>query len=326
MPDTLDVLILEDNVSDAKLIAHELRMAGFDAQWRRVETERDYLAALDDPPDIVLADYNLPQFSVPEALALLRQRDLDIPVIVITGSLGDEQAAACIRQGAADYLLKDRLGRLGEAVRRALEEQRLRALRHAAEEALRASEEALRQSEARYRQFSELTSDYCYALDVHHDRSTTVAWATASFTQLTGRVPGDVMAPDAWARLIHADDLAVFLRQQEAMRAGGADAAEFRVVTAGGDIRWLRHHVRAEWDEAHERLTHVYGAAQDITEYHKAGDHIRFQASLLENAGEAVIATDLQGQIIYWNRAAEDLYGWAAAETLGRDISGYPAP
>ena len=100
--------------------------AGFAPDWQRVETESDYLAQLDPPPDVILADYALPHFSGLEALRLLRERSLTIPFILITGAAGEEAAVNALQKGADDYLLKDRLARLGRAVKRALEQQALR--------------------------------------------------------------------------------------------------------------------------------------------------------------------------------------------------------
>ncbi len=144
MPTPLRVLILEDNPADAELMLHELRRAGFDPAWQRVETEADYLARLDPTLDLILADYSLPQFDGLRALQLLRAQGLDIPFIIVSGSISEEVAVECMKQGAADYLLKDRLARLGPAVAHALEQKRLREERQRAEERLRESEERFR--------------------------------------------------------------------------------------------------------------------------------------------------------------------------------------
>src|SRR5262249_51789284 len=90
------------------------------------QTESDYLAELERSPDLILADYSLPRFNALRALELLRERGLDVPFIVVTGTIGEEQAVECIKRGAADYLLKDRVGRLGAAVRAAVEQRQLR--------------------------------------------------------------------------------------------------------------------------------------------------------------------------------------------------------
>jgi len=144
MPIPLRVLILEDRPADAQLILHELRQAGFDPEWQRVETEEEYLAALHPALDIILSDYKLPQFDGLSALRLLRARGLDIPFILISGTIGEDLAVECIKQGADDYLLKDRLTRLGSAVKSALEQKRLREERKLAEAALWETESQLR--------------------------------------------------------------------------------------------------------------------------------------------------------------------------------------
>jgi signal transduction histidine kinase/FixJ family two-component response regulator len=138
MPRPLRVLILEDRPADAELMAVELERAGFQFEWQRVDTEADYLTHLDTNPDVILADHNLPQFDAPRALDRLTERGLDIPFIVVTGSISEEVAVQRIKQGAADYLLKDRMARLGHSVMRALEEKKLREKKRRAEADLQA--------------------------------------------------------------------------------------------------------------------------------------------------------------------------------------------
>jgi len=120
----LHALLVEDSQADAELMMHELHQSGFDMTWDRVDTELDYLECLEKSPAIILADYHLPQFSGPRALELLQQRGLGIPFIVVSGTVGEEAAAAVVKQGAADYVLKNRLQRLGSAVMRALQGER----------------------------------------------------------------------------------------------------------------------------------------------------------------------------------------------------------
>ena len=145
MATPLRVLILEDQPVDAELTLHELRRADFAPEWVRVETEQDYLAHLDPALDLILADYTLPQFDAERALHLLQESGLDIPFIVVSGSVDEEVIVERMRQGATDYLLKDRLSRLGPAVRRALEEHRLRGEKRRAEGALQESERQTRE-------------------------------------------------------------------------------------------------------------------------------------------------------------------------------------
>jgi PAS domain S-box-containing protein len=136
MTQPLRILIVEDNAGDAELLLRELRRAGFDPEGKRVDTEAEYLTNLDPALDIILSDYSMPQFSGLRALELLKERGLEIPFILVSATIGEESAVSAMRSGAADYLLKDRLARLGQAVEHALEQKRLRDERRRAEEAL----------------------------------------------------------------------------------------------------------------------------------------------------------------------------------------------
>jgi len=131
------ILILEDTKSDMELILHELRRAGFDPSYRHAENEAEYVAGLDPGLDVILADYNLPQFDALHALRLLQERGLRVPFIVATASISEEAAVTCMRNGATDYLLKDRLARLGPAVRQALEARKEHEAKLRAEEQIR---------------------------------------------------------------------------------------------------------------------------------------------------------------------------------------------
>lgn len=134
---TLRLLIVEDDPTDAELVIRELRKSGFDPQFRRVDTREAFMSGLaEDRPDVVIYDHNLPHFSSSEALQLAQRSDLGIPFIIVSHAIGDEEAVALMRGGAADYLLKDRLGRLGESVRHALEQRRLREEHTAARNAI----------------------------------------------------------------------------------------------------------------------------------------------------------------------------------------------
>jgi two-component sensor histidine kinase len=137
-PAAIRVLIVEDRPEDAELMAHELRRSGFDVRYQRVDVADEFAAALATQPDLILSDYNMPQFSGAHALSILRESGLDIPMIVVTGSISEEVAVDCMKQGASDYLLKDRLTRLGQAARTALEQKRSRDNERAAVQSVRA--------------------------------------------------------------------------------------------------------------------------------------------------------------------------------------------
>ncbi len=151
MPRVLRTLLLEDSQADARLVLHALRQSGFDVQSERVESESDYLAHLGSGWDVILSDYNMPQFDALQALQLLREREPEIPFIIVSGTIGEDIAVQAMQQGAADYLLKDRLGRLGQAVTHALEQKRLRAEARQADQERRAAADAIAKQNERLR-------------------------------------------------------------------------------------------------------------------------------------------------------------------------------
>lgn len=137
--------MLEDVASDAELVEYELRKAGLAFTIRRVDTREGFLQEIKKrTPDVILADYHLPSFDGLSALELAREICPDPPFIIVSGALGEEVAVDTLKQGATDYVLKQRMTRLGAAVERALQEAEVRRQRQQAQERLRESEERFR--------------------------------------------------------------------------------------------------------------------------------------------------------------------------------------
>src|SRR5689334_19028096 len=140
----LQVLIVEDRASDAELMAKELQRAGFNVDWQRVDNERDFRMRLTPGLDLILSDYNVPGFGAVPAMQAVQESRADVPLIIVSGSIGDEKAAESLKLGATDYILKDRMARLGPAVERALRDRKTRQEKARAEASLRISEEQMR--------------------------------------------------------------------------------------------------------------------------------------------------------------------------------------
>jgi signal transduction histidine kinase len=148
----LQVLVVEDNPTDIELTMHALQRGGFDAACAVVQTREEFTERLRHADyDVILAGYNLPSWNGMETVEVLREEGLDIPVIVVSGYLGELRAVECIKQGAADYVLKDHLLRLPDAVGRALREKKLR-------EAQRRNQEDLARSNRDLEQFAYVAS------------------------------------------------------------------------------------------------------------------------------------------------------------------------
>jgi signal transduction histidine kinase len=147
MSDALHILMVEDSATDAMLIVHQLQRTGRRIEFERVETGEGMRAALGRRAwDAVTSDWSMPKFTAPAALAMLKELHLDLPFIIVSGTIGEESAIDAMRAGAHDFVLKDRLGRLAPALERELRERQERAARRHAESALSESERRLREA------------------------------------------------------------------------------------------------------------------------------------------------------------------------------------
>ncbi len=145
MAKPLRVLIVEDSPDDADLLVRELRKGGFEPEWKRVETQREMGEALAGGEwDVIISDYTMPRFSAPAALEFMQASGLDLPFLIVSGTVGEETAVAAMRAGAQDFLLKSQLSRLVPAVERGLRDAEEQWRRRAAEQALRESEARMR--------------------------------------------------------------------------------------------------------------------------------------------------------------------------------------
>jgi CheY-like chemotaxis protein len=144
----LRILIAEDSPDDAAMLLRALHAGGYLPQHRVVNTGPDMLAALESQDwDLVISDHNMPGFGAMEALKIVRQRDIDIPFIVFSGSIGEEAAVTLLKAGAQDFVIKDKMARLLPAVERELREARYRMDRRRAHATLAKSEHRLAEAQ-----------------------------------------------------------------------------------------------------------------------------------------------------------------------------------
>jgi signal transduction histidine kinase len=156
---SLRVLLVEDNPTDVELVLLALRKDGFDVSSDVVQTVEEFTLRVQAAAyDVILADYNLPKWSGIEALEVLHRHNLDVPLIVVTGYLGEEKAVACIKQGATDFVLKDHLARLPISIRWALAEKELREHRRQSERELAGKVAELARSNTELEEFAYVAS------------------------------------------------------------------------------------------------------------------------------------------------------------------------
>lgn len=187
MKPTLRVLLVEDSEIDAQLILRQISVAGYSLETTRVDNEEDYRKALAEGNwDLLVCDYQLPQFDAPSALALLKQSGLDLPFIVVSGSISTDLAVEMMRRGANDYLLKGDMARFLPAIERELREAARRREYRAAEQARHRAEEAQRISDERYREIYNTTTDLVVCTDIAEDGTPRFSHCNATSERILG--------------------------------------------------------------------------------------------------------------------------------------------
>jgi PAS domain S-box-containing protein/putative nucleotidyltransferase with HDIG domain len=273
----LNILLLEDRPADAELLLFELQDAGYEADWQRVDSEVDYVEALGKMPDVILADFSLPQFTALRALKLLKERQLDIPFIVVTGTISEEVAVDCMKQGATDYLLKDRLSRLGQAIDRALEQKRLRDEKNI-------SQAALRMSEVRFRSLVQNLSDI---ITVHTDKST-ITYESPSASRVLGYPSGYLIGKEPLS-LTHPDDRDHVFKFIQALITGEPTepAVEYRFRHAKG--HWIYLESTASNLLGTHEVEGIVLTSRDVTERKRSEEQLHEAHLELADAYDATI-------------------------------------
>ncbi len=305
------VLILEDSRSDAALMVDALRRAGFDPKWERVEDEPAFAARLAPELDLILSDYNLPTYSGLQAIRLVRSRGLDIPFILVSGSIGEDYAVEAMRAGADDYLLKDRMARLGPAIHTALERRRLRDAKERAE-ASRGTSEVL------YRSIFEgaaegilLSTLEGYLLAANPAAAQILGYDSPEELVSSVTNPGHRLyaEPDARRALFERVKL-----------DGEVHGYETRGLRKDGTPLWVSLSARLVGGDR-GGTSHVLTMIADISERRRADEARAHLAAIVENSNDAIIGRSLDGAITSWNAGAERMLGYTASEALGRQVS-----
>lgn len=317
MDDSISILHLEDSPADALLVERALAKGEISAKCHRVADRKaleEALGAVDW--HLVLSDYNIPGLSFEGALEIIRRHRPDVPLIVVSGCLGEERAVSLLKQGVTDFVLKDSLGRLAPSIRRSLREAEENRARAAAERKLRESELRLRMT----LEAAELVGwDW------------TLASGDFQETGPVGLVYGHSADYrhrefDAFIADIHPEDRNRVRQELETTaqdRSTPSISLEFRITDGLGDLRWLEAVCNVLGDDTNTPQ-HVLGIVRDITSKKRIDDSLREQLelrnSLMEAIPSAICYKDELGRYQGCNKAFEELFQRPRAEVVGKTI------
>jgi PAS domain S-box-containing protein len=305
MGQLLRIMLVDSSDRDAAHVMSVIDAAGLQAQFTHV---RDRAAFLEQLPrqswDLLLCECRIDDLSAQELIALLRRRELSIPVIVVCRGVGEALAVSVMHAGAHDFVSKQDLSRLVPAIERELAEQAVH----------RRADRILRETEQRFRQLSDNIQGVFWMLDAQAEQT---LYLSPSFEEVWER-PAQLMlaSPRFLLSTIHPEDLGSI---QQILDEQGWTALnhDYRIVLADGSERWIHTRCFAVPDEPGER-PRIAGISADITAQKQLAQEKEMMARALEQSADAVMITDVQGQIIYVNQAFEDLSGYAKEEVLGQ--------
>jgi len=264
----LGVLIIEDSEPDTELMLHELRRGGYEPISERVETLEAMEAALKRKEwDIILSDFNMPRFSAPAALEKLKESGLDLPFIVISGTIGESVAVSIMKSGASDYVMKDNLARLVPAVERELREAEGRRERRRADEALRESEEM-------YKALVNTSPDSMIITDLEG----TITYASPRSLELNGcQDAGEMLGKRAFMFIAPEDHERAMINLQKTLDEGSVRNIEYRLQKKDG-TRFFGEMSAALIHDAKGKQKAFMAVFRDITDRKQAEE--RLQQSL----------------------------------------------
>lgn len=308
MSNTLRVLLVEANDADAQALIAEMRKGGYIPEYQCLASFSALRHVLVEQSwDLVLSDYRFSDFTAIELLDLVRELGLDLPVIIVSGTDGEETAVEAMHAGAHDYLLKGRLERLNPAIERELAELELHREHKRAQT-------ALNESEQRFHQLTEAIPEVFWLIDASEQR---LIYLSSAFEKIWERPPS-LMFDDLNALLdtVHPDD---FQRVEAVLEREGwlGFKCEYRIQLPDDEERWISTRSFPIFDQK-GRVCRIAGLSLDITERKGLEIETKNLTRALEQSADSVLITDIRCEIIYVNTAFEDMTGYNREEVLGK--------
>ena len=314
-PQSLHVLMVEDSEDDALLIIRELKKGGYNPVHERVETAAAMKKALQEKQwDIILCDYKIPKFSGAHAIALLQETNIDIPLIIVSGTIGEETALECMRSGAHDYIMKNNLSRLCLAVGRELEEAEVIVQR-------KRMGEDLEESENKYRLSFENVTDVIYTID----KDLNILSVSPSVERVLGYKPqdfigqpvsalGNILTPESFEQAIA--NISVILKGET------ISLMVYRFIAKDGTIKYGE--VSGSPMMRNGKIIGIISVARNITERKRAENALqvseKYFKEITENSSDIIVITDKNGDIKYCSRSTERFTGYKPEELIGRNV------
>ena len=308
-PQNLRTLIIDDSEDDVLLLLRELKRGGYNPEFQRIDNSPAMKKALQEKQwDIILCDYKMPNFSAPAAIVLLKETKTDIPIIVISGNIGEEIAIECMRLGAQDYIMKSSLSRLCPAIARETEEAKKR----------KRSEEELSQSEEKYRSVLENMQEGYFEVDLAGNYT----FFNDSLCQIHGYPKEELMGMNNRQYTEEETAKKVFLAFNQVYKTGQhLKEINWQITRKDGSKRYIEASVSLRKDSL-DKPVGFKGILRDITERKRAEEALskseRYFKEITENSSDIIIISDEKGNIKYCSPSIERFAGYKPHEVIGK--------
>jgi PAS domain S-box-containing protein len=311
--ESIHILYIDDSPLDRELVRDALEKEHGGFRLTEAASAADFETRLAQGDyDLVLSDFNILGFEGLQVIDAVRAKDPATPVVIVTGTGSEEIAIEAMKRGAADYVIKTphHIQRLPHTIQVVLEKKRLQEERERAEQ-------ALRDAEAKYRSLVEQTPGVIYTAVL--DEFGSSLYVSPQIEEVLGISADEWTAdPKLWFKQLHpADREQVLAHHAHCCATGEPFRHEYRLLARNGQVVWVRDEGVIQ-SRGPDQPPLLQGVWLDITERKQAEERLAYQAFLLANVNDAIIASDTQFILTAWNPAAEQMYGWKAEEVLGR--------
>ena len=307
MEKELHVLIVEDLPSDAELAERELRTVLKNYTTQVVDTEEEFVKALETfKPDLIISDYQMPTFNGLFALKIRQEKTPFIPFIILTGSMNEDTAVECMKEGADDYVIKEHIQRLGLAVLNALENKKNEQERKQAVEALQASEE-------KFRNFVETSPDLVFRLT----KTGYIDYVSSRVEDLYGYKPDELIGK-------HLKTTTPVGEISKAIKAiskifTGEQLKNLEINQKAKSGRIVPMEINAVPVYRSGKIVGFQGMMRDISERKQAEEEIRKLSTAVRQSPSVIAITDIKGNLEYVNPKFTELTGYSSKEAMGQN-------
>ena len=317
---SLRVLIVEDSEDDALLIIRELKKGGYNPVYKRVETATAMQKAFQEKQwDVILCDYKMPRFNAPSAIALLKESNIDIPLIVVTGKISEETAAECMRLGARDYIMNDNLSRLCPAIARELEDAEVRNKR-------RQAENDLRQNDEKYRSILETIQEIYYEVDLTGN----LTFFNDALCRTLGYSKEELTGVN-YLQYEDKESLKNIFQTYNKVYKTGKPINGFgrQIIRKDGTKRYVEVSISLQKDSSGKPIG-FRGISRDVTERKQMEDIISQSEdkyrTILDGMDDVYFEVDIKGNITFVNPSSFKMSGYSEEELIGTSFKKINSP